>query len=93
LLERRAHADSHVQKILALFEIHGEARVLRAIADALAFQAFSSEYIAHLVTRVRQKYRQVIVCAQFTGSKLALQASGGGLGRGDGFEQLLVLGG
>lgn len=49
LLERWAHADAHVQKILALLEIHGEAPVLRAIADALAFQAFSSEYIAHLV--------------------------------------------
>ncbi|HCK82344.1 MAG: IS21 family transposase [Pseudomonadales bacterium] len=55
LLERRAHADAHVQKILALLEIHGEAPVLRAIADALAFQAFSSEYIAHLVeARQRQ---------------------------------------
>jgi hypothetical protein len=45
------------------------------------------------IARVRQKNGQVIVCAQFTGSKLALQASGGGLGQGDGFEQLLLLGG
>jgi hypothetical protein len=33
----------------------------------------------------------VIVGAQFTVSELALQASGGGLGQGDGFEQLLLL--
>ena len=43
--------------------------------------------------RVRQKYGQVIVCGQFTGSELALQASGGGLGQNDGFEQFLLLGG
>lgn len=49
LLERRGHALSHVRKILALLEIHGEAAVTKALADALAFDAFSSEYIAHLL--------------------------------------------
>ena len=46
---------AHVHKILALVEIHGEEPVLRAMADALAFEAFSSEYIAHLIAaRSRQ---------------------------------------
>jgi len=49
LLERRGHPLSHVRKILALLEIHGEAAVTKALADALAFDAFSSEYIAHLL--------------------------------------------
>ena len=42
LLERRGNALSHVRKIVALAEIHGD-------DDALAFEAFSSEYIAHLI--------------------------------------------
>ena len=29
--------------------LHGEEAVTRALADALTFQAFSSEYIAHLI--------------------------------------------
>lgn len=49
LLERRGHALSPVRKILALLEIHGEAAVTKALADALAFDAFSREYIAHLL--------------------------------------------
>jgi transposase len=49
LLERRGNALSHVRKIVALADIHGEAAVVRALADALAFEAFSSEYIAHLI--------------------------------------------
>ena len=50
---------AHVHKILALVEIHGEEPVLRAMADALAFEAFSSEYIAHLIAaRSRQACRQ-----------------------------------
>ncbi|MFA5187535.1 MAG: IS21 family transposase [Patescibacteria group bacterium] len=55
LLERRGHAISHVRKIVALAEIHGDEAVVRALADALAFEAFSSEYIAHLIeARERQ---------------------------------------
>jgi transposase len=49
LLERRGHALSHVRKIVALADIHGDEAVLRALTDALAFEAFSSEYIAHLI--------------------------------------------
>jgi len=55
LLERRGNALSHVRKIVALADIHGDAPVLRAMTDALAFEAFSSEYIAHLIeARERQ---------------------------------------
>jgi hypothetical protein len=49
LLERRGDALSHVRKILALADIHGTEAVARAMADALDFAAFSSEYIAHLI--------------------------------------------
>jgi transposase len=49
LLERRGNALSHVRKIVALADIHGDEPVVRAMADALAFSAFSSEYIAHLI--------------------------------------------
>jgi transposase len=55
LLERRGNALSHVRKIVALAEIHGDDAVVRALNDALAFEAFSSEYIAHLIdARTRQ---------------------------------------
>lgn len=49
LLERRGHAISHVRRIVALADIHGDEAVARALADALAFEAFSSEYIDHLI--------------------------------------------
>jgi len=49
LLERRGHALSHVRKVVALADIHGDEAVVRALTDALAFEAFSSEYIAHLI--------------------------------------------
>lgn len=49
LLERRGNALSHVRKIVALADIHGAEAVVRALADALTFEAFSSEYIAHLI--------------------------------------------
>jgi len=49
LLERRGHAIAHVRKIVALADIHGDEAVVRAMTDALAFEAFSSEYIAHLI--------------------------------------------
>lgn len=55
LLERRGNALLHVRKIVALADIHGDEPVVRALADALAFEAFSSEYIAHLIeARTRQ---------------------------------------
>lgn len=56
LLERRGNALSHVRKIVALAELHGEEAVVRAMQDALVFDAFSSEYITHLIeARGRQR--------------------------------------
>jgi len=49
LLQRRGHAIAHVRKIVALADIHGDDAVVRALTDALHFEAFSSEYIAHLI--------------------------------------------
>jgi len=47
--KRRMNARHHVQKIVALSEIHGNDKVQRAIEDAFFFQAFSCEYIANLL--------------------------------------------
>ena len=49
LAERRLNPRHHVQKIVALSEIHGAEAVARAMEDAFAFQAFSCEYIANLL--------------------------------------------
>lgn len=49
LLARRFNARVHLRKILALGEIYGRDACGRAIQDALVFNAFSSEYIAHLL--------------------------------------------
>ena len=49
LIDRRGNALSHVRKIVALAELHGEDAVVRAMSDALSFDAFSSEYITHLI--------------------------------------------
>ncbi|MCK7492106.1 MAG: hypothetical protein MZW92_10975 [Comamonadaceae bacterium] len=40
---------------MALAEIHGDEQVARAMSDALAFEAFSSEYIAHLIEARERK--------------------------------------
>ena len=46
----------HVRKILALAKIYGTEATARAIADGLAFHAFSCEYMAHLLeVRARTK--------------------------------------
>ena len=49
LENRRLNARCHLRKIMALVDIYGVEKVVRAIADALEFQAFSSEYIANLI--------------------------------------------
>ncbi|MGH8219713.1 MAG: IS21 family transposase [Steroidobacteraceae bacterium] len=49
LESRRLNPRHHVRKILALAEIYGTEATARAIADGLAFHAFSCEYIAHLL--------------------------------------------
>jgi len=49
LVEKRGNPQHHVQKIVALSEIHGVDKVQRALEDAWAYQAFSCEYIANLL--------------------------------------------
>lgn len=49
LTARGFDARSHVRKILALVEIYSKDAAARALEDALTFNAFSSEYIAHLL--------------------------------------------
>lgn len=49
LEQRRSNARHHVRKILALAEIYGADAVARAIADGLAFAAFSAEYITNIL--------------------------------------------
>ncbi len=49
LAEKRGNPRHHVQKIVALSEIYGVEKVRRALEDALAYQAFSCEYIANIL--------------------------------------------
>jgi len=46
---RRFNAIHHAQKIVALSEIYGPEATARAMADAIDFGAYSSEYIANLL--------------------------------------------
>jgi len=49
LSQRRLNPRHHVLKIVALSEIYGFEATARAIDDAFAFTAFSSEYVANLL--------------------------------------------
>jgi transposase len=49
--ERRLDARSHVERIVALSEIHGVEAVNRAIRDALELGAYSAEYIANILSQ------------------------------------------
>lgn len=49
LAERRLNVHHHVEKIVALAEIHGVDAVHRALTDAHALGAYSCEYIANLL--------------------------------------------
>jgi hypothetical protein len=53
LLAKRVNARGHIRKILALAEIYGSEAVVRAIDDGLQMQAFSAEYIAHILSARR----------------------------------------
>jgi hypothetical protein len=50
LSARRFNARAHLRKILALVDLYGKEPTARALDDALTFNAFSSEYIAHLLS-------------------------------------------
>lgn len=49
LTDKRLNTPHHIQKIVALSEIYGPAKVDRALQDALAFEAIGVEYIANLL--------------------------------------------
>ncbi|MBK8578823.1 MAG: hypothetical protein IPN78_11445 [Candidatus Accumulibacter sp.] len=49
-----------MRKIVALAEIYGDDAVVRALTDALAFEAFSSEYVAHLIRRAPDSCRRPV---------------------------------
>jgi transposase len=49
LRRRQPSWRAHVERVNALAEIHGRAEVARAMADALEFGAFSSDYILNLL--------------------------------------------
>jgi hypothetical protein len=51
---KRVNARVHLRKIVALAEIYGRDAVARAMDDGLQLQAFSSEYIANILS-VRQR--------------------------------------
>jgi len=46
---KRVNARMHLRKIVALAEMHGREAVARAMDDGLDLQAFSAEYIAHIL--------------------------------------------
>lgn len=58
LEERRLDARAHLQRIVALSEIHGREAVGRALRDALELGAFSSEYIANLLAQRNREQPQ-----------------------------------
>ena len=49
LAERKLSWRLHLRKIVALVDVYGAEKVARALADALVFEAFSSEYIANIL--------------------------------------------
>ena len=49
LQAKRVNARVHLRQILALAEMHGREAVARALDDGLDLQAFSAEYIAHIL--------------------------------------------
>ena len=54
LQAKRANPRVHVRKILALAEIYSPEAVVRALDDGIALAAFSSEYIANLLSARRR---------------------------------------
>jgi hypothetical protein len=49
LEQKSLNARNHLAKIIALADIYGDDATARAIEDGLAFQAFSSDYIANIL--------------------------------------------
>lgn len=51
---KRLDARAHLRKIVALVEMHGKEAVARALDDGLELEAFSAEYIAHILAARRR---------------------------------------
>jgi len=51
---RTRDARAHLRKIVALLEMHGQDAVALALDDGLELQAFSAEYIAHILAARRR---------------------------------------
>jgi transposase len=51
---KRMDARAHLRKIVALLEMHDRDAVARALDDGLELQAFSAEYIAHILAARRR---------------------------------------
>lgn len=66
LAQKRLNVAHHVQKIVALSEIHGREAVARAITDALEFHAYSCDYIANLLEQQRRGPQQPIGALHLT---------------------------
>jgi transposase len=49
LQEKSLNTTHHIAKILALSEIYGPDQVARAMADAIAFEAYGCDYIANIL--------------------------------------------
>jgi len=49
LAERKLSWRLHLRKIVALSDVYGNEHVARALADALVYHAFSSDYIANIL--------------------------------------------
>ena len=49
LVEKKLNVMHHIRQVVALSEIHSREQVARAMEDALAFRAFSCDYIANLL--------------------------------------------
>jgi hypothetical protein len=58
LREKRFNSPHHIQKIVALSQLYGPDKVVRALQDALTFDAYGCEYIANLL---EQRERHAVV--------------------------------
>jgi hypothetical protein len=51
---KHVNARAHLRKIVALVDLHGKQAVARALDDGLELQAFSAEYVAHILSARRR---------------------------------------
>ena len=58
LQQKRVNPHHHIQKILALVEHYGRDLTIRALEDALAYEAFGAEYLANLLAQRARPHRE-----------------------------------